>query len=153
MTHSRLFLEKCCKAFLSITPGKISYHKTLKACEKDTYDFIAKLESGKNVRIKKVSTGAGQLAEQKEAAEKAKQEKEAEEAEAAKRAEDEAEAEDDKSAEAQGAPKGGLQVQMDFDVNELLDTPDLNINVTKAEKEVKIIFCCHLSNVSYALVR
>eukprot|EP00466_Bigelowiella_natans_P002891 jgi/Bigna1/70328/fgenesh1_pg.11_\ len=117
MHHSRYFLEKCCNQFLSITPGKFSYHNTLKQCEKDTYDFIARLEAGKNVRIKKVGTGAGQLAEQKELAE-------AEEAAAA-------------AANTTDTPKGGMQVQMDFDVNELLEAPKLEINMTKAEKALE----------------
>ncbi|GAB5373198.1 hypothetical protein AAMO2058_001729800, partial [Amorphochlora amoebiformis] len=150
VTHSRHFLEGCCKQFLSITPGRFAYHKTLKACEKDTYDFIARLEQGKSVRIKKVSTGAGQLAEQKERAAAEEASKLANdtasdtignltEAMGDLATGDQAPEEEDLKAEASSqSPKAGMQVQLDFNPDELLDAPDLQMNVTEAERQLEL---------------
>jgi ATP-binding cassette subfamily F protein 3 len=46
VSHSRAFLNKCARAFLSVVPGRFEMFNDLKSCEKATYTFIQELESG-----------------------------------------------------------------------------------------------------------
>jgi len=46
VSHSRAFLNKCARAFLSVVPGKFEMFDDLKSCEKATYTFIQELEAG-----------------------------------------------------------------------------------------------------------
>jgi len=57
VSHSRLFLNKCATAYLSIVPGQFLAFPTMGECERATYTFIAELESGGKVKI-----GSGALA-------------------------------------------------------------------------------------------
>lgn len=46
VTHSRQFLRKCAKTFLSVTPGQFLEFNEMKEAESATYTFIQELESG-----------------------------------------------------------------------------------------------------------
>jgi energy-coupling factor transporter ATP-binding protein EcfA2 len=52
VSHSRTFLNKCARQFLSVVPGRFDIFSDLKTCERATYQFIEEMESGV-----KVSTG------------------------------------------------------------------------------------------------
>lgn len=51
VSHSRLFLQKCATAYLSIVPGQFNTYPNLKLCEQATYTFIAEIESGGKVKM------------------------------------------------------------------------------------------------------
>lgn len=57
VSHSRLFLNRCATAYLSIVPGQFLTFPELKQCEQATYTFIAEMEAGTKVKI-----GSGALA-------------------------------------------------------------------------------------------
>lgn len=57
VSHSRLFLQRCASAYLSIVPGQFNIYPNLKACEAATYTFIAEMEAGGKVKM-----GASQMA-------------------------------------------------------------------------------------------
>ena len=57
VSHSRLFLQKCATAYLSIVPGQFNTYPNLKLCEQATYTFIAEIEQGGKVKM-----GSGQMA-------------------------------------------------------------------------------------------
>lgn len=58
VSHSRLFLNKCADAYLSIVPGSFNVYPDLAECERATYTFIADMEEGNKVKI-----GAGAMAQ------------------------------------------------------------------------------------------
>lgn len=58
VSHSRLFLQKCAHAYLSIVPGSFNVYPELGECEKATYTFIQDMEEGGKVKI-----GSGALAQ------------------------------------------------------------------------------------------
>lgn len=51
VSHSRLFLQRCASAYLSIVPGQFNVYPNLKACEAATYTFIAEMEAGGKVKM------------------------------------------------------------------------------------------------------
>lgn len=99
VTHSRDFLRKAAKTFLSIVPGHFLSFDNMKAAERSTYTFIQQMETGEKIDMKNAimnnpgggaihtdaskSATAANLNKQQSKAEKLKQEKEEAEAAAA----------------------------------------------------------------------
>lgn len=64
VTHSRDFLNRCAKQYLSIVPGQFIVTDTMKKAERLTYSFIESLESGQKVDLKsaiKENPGGGSI--------------------------------------------------------------------------------------------
>jgi energy-coupling factor transporter ATP-binding protein EcfA2 len=61
VTHSRHFLRKCAKTFLSITPGQFLSFTDMQAAEAATYTFIQELESGVKIDTSAMAAGGGSL--------------------------------------------------------------------------------------------
>lgn len=59
VTHSRHFLRKCAKSFLSIVPGQFLPFDDMKAAEQATYTFIQELESGVKIDASQMAAGGG----------------------------------------------------------------------------------------------
>jgi len=59
VTHSRHFLRRCAKTFLSIVPGQFLGFNDMKAAEAATYTFIQELESGVKIDASQMSAGGG----------------------------------------------------------------------------------------------
>jgi len=59
VTHSRHFLRKCAKSFLSIVPGQFLPFDDMKEAEQATYTFIQELESGVKIDASQMSAGGG----------------------------------------------------------------------------------------------
>jgi len=61
VTHSRQFLRKCAKTFLSVTPGQFLEFSDMKEAENATYTFIQELESGVKIDTSAMAAGGGSL--------------------------------------------------------------------------------------------
>lgn len=61
VTHSRHFLRKCAKSFLSVTPGQFLSFNDMKEAESATYTFIQELESGVKIDASAMAAGGGSL--------------------------------------------------------------------------------------------
>jgi len=61
VTHSRQFLRKCAKTFLSVTPGQFLEFGDMKQAEAATYTFIQELESGVKIDTSAMAAGGGSL--------------------------------------------------------------------------------------------
>jgi len=61
VTHSRHFLRKCAKTFLSVTPGQFLSFADMKEAENATYTFIQELESGVKIDASAMAAGGGSL--------------------------------------------------------------------------------------------
>jgi len=61
VTHSRQFLRKCAKSFLSVTPGQFLEFSDMKQAEAATYTFIQELESGVKIDASAMAAGGGSL--------------------------------------------------------------------------------------------
>jgi ABC-type molybdenum transport system ATPase subunit/photorepair protein PhrA len=61
VTHSRQFLRKCAKSFLSVTPGQFLAFDDMKEAEGATYTFIQELESGVKIDTSAMAAGGGSL--------------------------------------------------------------------------------------------
>jgi len=61
VTHSRQFLRKCAKSFLSVTPGQFLSFDDMKAAESATYTLIQELESGVKIDTSAMAAGGGSL--------------------------------------------------------------------------------------------
>jgi energy-coupling factor transporter ATP-binding protein EcfA2 len=61
VTHSRHFLRKCAKSFLSVTPGQFLAFTDMKEAENATYTFLQELESGVKIDASAMSAGGGSL--------------------------------------------------------------------------------------------
>jgi len=61
VTHSRQFLRKCAKTFLSVTPGQFLAFDDMKEAESATYTFIQELESGVKIDTSAMAAGGGSL--------------------------------------------------------------------------------------------
>jgi ATPase subunit of ABC transporter with duplicated ATPase domains len=61
VTHSRHFLRKCAKSFLSVTPGQFLSFTDMKEAESATYTFIQELESGVKIDASAMAAGGGSL--------------------------------------------------------------------------------------------
>jgi energy-coupling factor transporter ATP-binding protein EcfA2 len=61
VTHSRQFLRKCAKSFLSVTPGQFLEFADMKEAESATYTFIQELESGVKIDASALAAGGGSL--------------------------------------------------------------------------------------------
>jgi len=61
VTHSRQFLRKCAKTFLSVTPGQFLEFNDMKQAEAATYTFIQELESGVKIDTSAMAAGGGSL--------------------------------------------------------------------------------------------
>jgi len=61
VTHSRQFLRKCAKSFLSVTPGQFLEFPDMKEAENATYTFIQELESGVKIDTSAMAAGGGSL--------------------------------------------------------------------------------------------
>lgn len=59
VTHSRGFLRKCAKSFLSIVPGQFLSFDNMKEAEAATYTFIQELESGVKIDASQMAAGGG----------------------------------------------------------------------------------------------
>jgi ABC-type Mn2+/Zn2+ transport system ATPase subunit len=68
VTHSRQFLRKCAKSFLSVTPGQFLAFDDMKEAESATYTFIQELESGVKIDTSAMAAGGGSLHTAKAAA-------------------------------------------------------------------------------------
>jgi len=66
VTHSRHFLRKCAKSFLSVTPGQFLMFTDMKEAENATYSFIQELESGVKIDATQMAAGGGSLHTAKE---------------------------------------------------------------------------------------
>lgn len=62
VTHSRGFLRKCAKMFLSIVPGQFLTFDNMKDAESATYTFIQELESGVKFDADALKAGGGSMA-------------------------------------------------------------------------------------------
>jgi len=64
VTHSRGFLRKCAKSFLSIVPGRFLPFDNIKKAEESTYTFMQDMESGKRGKLdeSQMAAGGGSLA-------------------------------------------------------------------------------------------
>jgi energy-coupling factor transporter ATP-binding protein EcfA2 len=61
VTHSRQFLRKCAKTFLSVTPGQFPEFGDMKQAEAATYTFIQELENGVKIDASAMAAGGGSL--------------------------------------------------------------------------------------------
>lgn len=61
VTHSRQFLRKCAKSFLSVTPGQFLEFGDMKQAEAATYTFIQELENGVKIDTSAMAAGGGSL--------------------------------------------------------------------------------------------
>jgi len=61
VTHSRQFLRKCAKTFLSVTPGQFLEFGDMKQAEAATYTFIQELENGVKIDASAMAAGGGSL--------------------------------------------------------------------------------------------
>jgi len=61
VTHSRQFLRKCAKTFLSVTPGQFLEFGDMKQAEAATYTFIQELENGVKIDTSAMAAGGGSL--------------------------------------------------------------------------------------------
>jgi len=61
VTHSRQFLRKCAKTFLSVTPGQFLEFGDMKEAESATYTFIQELENGVKIDTSAMAAGGGSL--------------------------------------------------------------------------------------------
>jgi len=61
VTHSRQFLRKCAKTFLSVTPGQFLEFGDMKEAEAATYTFIQELENGVKIDTSAMAAGGGSL--------------------------------------------------------------------------------------------
>jgi ABC-type Mn2+/Zn2+ transport system ATPase subunit len=61
VTHSRQFLKRCAKTFLSVTPGQFLEFNDMKEAENATYTFIQELESGVKIDSSALAAGGGSL--------------------------------------------------------------------------------------------
>jgi len=61
VTHSRQFLRKCAKTFLSVTPGQFLEFGDMKQAESATYTFIQELENGVKIDTSAMAAGGGSL--------------------------------------------------------------------------------------------
>jgi ABC-type molybdenum transport system ATPase subunit/photorepair protein PhrA len=61
VTHSRQFLRKCAKSFLSVTPGQFLEFGDMKEAEAATYTFIQELEQGIKIDTSAMAAGGGSL--------------------------------------------------------------------------------------------
>jgi len=61
VTHSRQFLRKCARSFLSVTPGQFLEFADMKEAESATYTFIQELESGVKIDASALAAGGGSL--------------------------------------------------------------------------------------------
>jgi ATPase subunit of ABC transporter with duplicated ATPase domains len=68
VTHSRQFLRKCAKTFLSVTPGQFLEFGDMKQAEAATYTFIQELENGVKIDTSAMAAGGGSLHTNKPAA-------------------------------------------------------------------------------------
>jgi len=68
VTHSRQFLRRCAKTFLSVTPGQFLEFNDMKEAEAATYTFIQELENGVKIDTSAMAAGGGSLHTAKAAA-------------------------------------------------------------------------------------
>jgi len=61
VTHSRQFLRKCARSYLSVTPGQFLEFDEMKEAETATYTFIQELESGVKIDTSAMAAGGGSL--------------------------------------------------------------------------------------------
>jgi len=61
VTHSRGFLRKCAKKYLSVVPGQFLAFDGMKEAEEATYTFIQELESGVKFDASALSAGGGSM--------------------------------------------------------------------------------------------
>lgn len=66
VTHSRGFLRKCAKSFLSVVPGQFLSFENMKEAEAATYTFIQELESGVKFDAAAMKAGGGSMASHNE---------------------------------------------------------------------------------------
>jgi len=67
VTHSRGFLRKCAKTFLSVVPGQFLPFSNIKDAEESTYTFMQHMESGNKIDAGVLAAGGGSLHSKKEA--------------------------------------------------------------------------------------
>jgi ATPase subunit of ABC transporter with duplicated ATPase domains len=65
VTHSRGFLRKCAKQYLSVVPGKFEAYDTMKDAERATYSFINNVKAGGKIDTSgAMSAGGGAMSSQ-----------------------------------------------------------------------------------------
>lgn len=61
VTHSRAFLKKCAKGYVSVVPGRFEFYDGMKEAEQATYTFISEMENGEKVGAEALAAGGGSM--------------------------------------------------------------------------------------------